>query len=261
MIFQVGQFLLDNAIKSNKGSTFHAICTQPRRIAAISVAQRVAQERCEPCGGQSSVGYQIRLERRLPRTKGSILYCTTGILIQFLQSDPYLENVSHLLLDEVHERDVLTDFILTVVRDLLPKRPQLRVILMSATINSETFSNYFNGCPVLLVPGLTYPVKNFYLEDILTLINYRVRPKIPKSFRGRQDPQSLKLDIDYTQLMVPFIEEMETNRSFPYHVLKSLRMRESEEAPEDLLVELLKHICNNERNGAILVFLPGNFIF
>ena len=203
--------------------------------------------------------YRIRLERKLPRSKGSVLFCTTGILIQFLQSDPYLENVSHLLIDEVHERDVLTDFILTVLRDLLPKRPQLRVILMSATINSETFANYFNGCPVLSVPGMIYPVDNLYLEDILTKMDYRVRSMIPKKFRGRLDPQSRKLDIDYTQLMVPFIEELEEKKAFPYHVFKSLRMRESEDAPYDLIVTLLKHICTYERNGAILIFLPGMF--
>ena len=100
---QVGQFLLDAAISSGRGSGFRAICTQPRRIAATSVAQRVAQERCEPCGGDSSsVGYQIRLERRLPRKRGSILFCTTGILVQYLQSDPFLEDVSHLLLGITH---------------------------------------------------------------------------------------------------------------------------------------------------------------
>ena len=147
---QVVQFLLDDALKSVKGSKFQAICTQPRRIAATSVAQRVAQERCEPCG-HSSVGYQIRLECRKPREHGSILFCTTGILVQYLQSDPYLQNVSHLLIDEVHERDVLTDFLLTIIRDLLPKRRRLRVILMSATINAKLFSDYFNGCPVLNV--------------------------------------------------------------------------------------------------------------
>lgn len=108
---QVGQFLLDEAISSGRGSAFRAICTQPRRIAAISVAQRVAQERCEPCGGEtSSVGYQIRLERKLPRERGSILFCTTGILVQFLQSDPYLENVSHLLLGTDPRRISLFSF-------------------------------------------------------------------------------------------------------------------------------------------------------
>ena len=252
---QVTQFLLDQALESRNGSAFYTICTQPRRIAATSVAQRVAQERCESLGGESSsIGYQIRLERRLPRARGSILYCTTGILVQFLQSDPFLQNVSHLVIDEVHERDVLTDFILTVVRDLLPKRPHLRVILMSATINAEIFSHYFHQCPVLVVPGMTFPVKNLYLEDILTQTEYRIRPQTTKRFR---DKSGAAEDVAYTQFMVPYIERLEANRSYPCHVLKSLRMRESEDSPEDLIVELISHICRNERGGAILVFLSG----
>ena len=143
------------------------------------------------------------------------------------------------------------------MRDLLPKRPQLRVILMSATINSDIFSTYFHDCPVLVVPGMTHPVQTWYLEDILAQTDFRVRPRFPKRFRGRADAESMKLDIEYTQLMVPSIEEMEANRSFPYHVLKSLRMRESEDSPEELIVQLLKHICSREGGGAILIFFPG----
>ena len=255
---QIAQFLLDQFIDSKRGSMFRAICTQPRRLAAISVAQRVAQERCEPCGNSnSSVGYQIRLECRPPRNRGSILYCTTGILVQFLQSDPYLENVSHLLLDEVHERDVLSDFILTVVRDLLPKRPNLRVILMSATINADMFSQYFNNCPSIHIPGMTFPVQDFYLEDILKLTDFRVRPKHPKRFRPPPGSPSFKEDVEYTKFMVPYVEELEAKRSYPFHVLKSLRMRESEEAPDELIAELLHHICTQEGAGAILIFLSG----
>ena len=162
---QVVQFLLDDALRSSKGSKFQATCTQPRRIAATSVAQRVAQERCESCGN-GSVGYQIRLECRKPRDHGSILFCTTGILVQYLQSDPYLQNVSHLLIDEVHERDVLTDFLLTIVRDLLPKRRGLRVILMSATINAKLFSDYFNGCPVLNVKLFFLDILDFPTDNL-----------------------------------------------------------------------------------------------
>jgi len=96
---QVAQFLLDEAIYSGCGSSFRAICTQPRRLAATAVAGRVAEERCEPCGGDtSSVGYQIRLEHRVPRERGSILFCTAGILAQVLQSNPYLLDVSHIIL-------------------------------------------------------------------------------------------------------------------------------------------------------------------
>ncbi len=256
---QVAQFLLDSYIESKQGSVFHAICTQPRRLAAIAVAQRVAQERCEACGSSlsSAVGYQIRLECRSPRKRGSILYCTTGILLQFLQSDPYLENVSHLLLDEVHERDVLSDFILTVVRDLLPKRPKLRVILMSATINADMFSNYFSNCPSIDIPGLTFPVQEVYLEDILTLLDFRVRPKCAKRFRPLPGSPSHKEDVEYTKFIVPYVEELEAKRSYPCHVTKSLRMRESEESPDELIMELLHHISTQEGPGAILVFLSG----
>lgn len=252
---QICQFLLDQAIESRSGSTFCALCTQPRRLAAISAAHRVAEERVEVCGDpRSSVGYQIRLERLNPRERGSILFCTTGILVQLLISDPLLEKYSHILLDEVHERDLLTDFILTVVRDLLPKRPKLRVILMSATINSNLLSEYFNNCPVLNIAGRSFPVETVYLEDILSKLDFRFR-----STRNRSgaDSHPNHLDIEYNQIMAPFVEEMEANHSYPFHVLKSLRKRESEESPEMLIMALLKHICAREADGAILIFFPG----
>lgn len=149
----------------------------------------------------------------------------------------------------------MIDFLLAVVKDLLPRRPQLKVILMSATINSDIFSQYFNNCPVLVIPGMTHPVQTHYLEDILNDLDFRVRPKHTKSVRKQfgNDP----LDVEYTRLMVPSIEVMETSGSYPFHVLKSLRMRESEESPEDLILQLLKHICTRERGGAILIFFPG----
>lgn len=84
---QIPQFILDAYIDMGKGSTCKVICTQPRRISAIAVAERVAEERGERCG-EGSAGYQIRLECRMPRERGSILFCTTGILLQQLQSDP-----------------------------------------------------------------------------------------------------------------------------------------------------------------------------
>lgn len=253
---QICQFLLDQAIELKIGSTFRAICTQPRRLAAISVAHRVAEERIESCGDStSSVGYQIRLECLNPRERGSILFCTTGILVQRLTSDPLLEQYSHILLDEVHERDLLTDFILTIVRDILPKRPKLRVILMSATMDSNLLSEYFNNCPVLHIPGRSFPVQTLYLEDVLIKLDYRFRSTRNKS--GPDPHQLTRLDTEYNQVMSPFIEEMEANHSYPFHVLKSLRKRESEESPELLIMALLKHICSREADGAVLIFFPG----
>lgn len=80
---------------------------------------------------------------RMPRERGSILFCTTGILLQQLQSDPYISAASHVILDEVHERDLQTDFLSIILKDLIRVRSDLKVILMSATINAELFSLYF----------------------------------------------------------------------------------------------------------------------
>ncbi|KAL1115561.1 hypothetical protein AAG570_005851 [Ranatra chinensis] len=100
------------------GSTCRVVCTQPRRISAISVAERVAEERAEKCG--KSVGYQIRLEKVLPRNSGSILFCTTGVLLKYMHSDPTLSGISHIVLDEIHERDTVSDFVICILRDVVP---------------------------------------------------------------------------------------------------------------------------------------------
>uniref|UniRef100_F6W6K0 RNA helicase n=1 Tax=Ciona intestinalis TaxID=7719 RepID=F6W6K0_CIOIN len=162
---QLPQFILDDAISSGRGLSCKIVCTQPRRISAISVAERVAKERGEECGGSGSCGYQIRLQAKFPRQQASMLYCTTGILIQWMQSDPSLSSISHIVLDEIHERDLLSDFIITIVKRLLAKRKDLKVILMSATLNADTFSSYFNFCPSINIPGFTYAVQEYYLEE------------------------------------------------------------------------------------------------
>ena len=98
-------------VARGQGQACRIITTQPRRISAVAVAQRVAQERTETVGG--TVGYQIRLERRMnPATQ--VLFCTVGILLRYLLSDASLSSVSHVIVDEVHERDRLADFLLVV---------------------------------------------------------------------------------------------------------------------------------------------------
>ncbi|NIG60552.1 putative ATP-dependent RNA helicase DHX36-like [Pontoporia blainvillei] len=169
---QVTQFILDNYIERGKGSACRIVCTQPRRISAISVAERVAAERAESCGNGNSTGYQIRLQSRLPRKQGSILYCTTGIILQWLQSDPHLSSVSHIVLDEIHERNLQSDVLMTVVKDLLSYRPDLKIVLMSATLNAEKFSEYFGNCPMIHIPGFTFPVVEYLLEDIIEKTRY-----------------------------------------------------------------------------------------
>eukprot|EP00808_Paulinella_micropora_P005352 g76163.t1 len=138
---QLPQYLLENATLGGAGACTRILCTQPRQISAISLAARVAEERNERVG--DLVGYQVRLDHRIsPQSR--LIFCTVGILLRRLLSDPLLTGVSHVVVDEVHERDKLTDFLLIILRDLLPRRPELKLILMSATLNAELFAHYFN---------------------------------------------------------------------------------------------------------------------
>lgn len=109
----------------------------------------------------------------MPRKSGSILFCTTGILLQTLESSPVLQEYSHLIIDEIHERDVNCDLLLTVLKEnIIPHRKDLKVILMSATLNAEIFSNYFDKCHIITIPGFCYDVEEFYLEDVLEELNF-----------------------------------------------------------------------------------------
>jgi ATP-dependent RNA helicase DHX36 len=129
---QVPQFILEDAAACRRLSCTRILCTQPRRISATSVAQRVASERCEQLG--TSIGFSIRMQQQLPRRRGSATFCTTGVVLRLLQSRDALADVSHLIIDEVHERDINTDFLLAAVKKLLPHRPHLKLILMSALV-------------------------------------------------------------------------------------------------------------------------------
>ena len=174
---QAIQFILDDAILRLHGST-NLICTQPRRVAALSLSERVSAERC--CREGEEVGYIIRGDSKVsPRTK--ITFQTTGILLRRLQSSgnvkTALTGVSHIFIDEVHERSLDTDFLLALIRDALPALPRLKIILMSATLNADTFANYFGGDQVgrVHIEGRTYPVQDYYLDDVLRMVDINRR--------------------------------------------------------------------------------------
>ena len=157
---QVPQMLLEHALASGRGGEAFVICTQPRRIAATSLARRVAAERGERVGERGGlVGYQVRLEAKRSDTT-RLLFCTTGIALRMMLSDPPLEGVSHVVVDEVHERDAQTDQLLLLLRELLPSRPDLKVVLMSATVQADTFSRYLDGCAVLTSRGAPSPSRS-----------------------------------------------------------------------------------------------------
>ncbi|PIO64889.1 hypothetical protein TELCIR_13464 [Teladorsagia circumcincta] len=109
-----------------------------------------------------------------PRPYGAVLFCTVGVLLRKMESG--LRGISHIIIDEIHERDVNTDFILIVLREMLREYADLRVVLMSATIDTAMFIDFFGGCPVIEMEGRTFPVKHFFLEDVITMLKYMPPP-------------------------------------------------------------------------------------
>ncbi|KAK4518444.1 uncharacterized protein ATC70_008662 [Mucor velutinosus] len=182
---QVPQFLAEDLLMGcfDGGSV---ICTQPRRISAMSIANRVSAEmgdRPRSTGSRDAmVGYQIRMENKVS-AENVLLFCTTGILLRRLESDTYLEGVTHVVVDEVHERTIESDFLLVVLRKLCRLRTDLKVILMSATVEASRFSQYFGNCPVVSVPGRTYPVHVQFLEDIVQDTGYVLEEDSPFAVR------------------------------------------------------------------------------
>ncbi|XP_030443031.2 LOW QUALITY PROTEIN: DExH-box ATP-dependent RNA helicase DExH1 [Syzygium oleosum] len=252
---QLPQFILEEAISSLRGADCSIICTQPRRISAISVAARISSERGEALG--ETVGYQIRLETK-SSAETRLLFCTTGVLLRRLAQDPKLTGVSHLLVDEIHERGINEDFLLIILRDLIPRRPDLRVILMSATINADLFSKYFGNAPTLHIPGLTFPVAELFLEDVLEKTHYSIKSEVDNfqgNSRRRRKQQDSKKD--------PLTELFEDVDIDSHYRSYSRSTRESLEAWSGSLIDLglvestLEYICRHEGDGAILVFLTG----
>jgi ATP-dependent helicase HrpA len=134
-------------------------CTQPRRLAALALARRVAQERGTPVGG--FVGYQHRYERRLSADT-RIKFMTDGILLAEARGDPLLRAYDTLILDEAHERSLNVDLLLGLLKRLLARRRDLRVIVSSATLEAERLADFFGGAPVIRVAGRGYPVEVRY---------------------------------------------------------------------------------------------------
>lgn len=117
----------------------------------------------------------MRLESRPPEhSGGALLFLTVGVLLRKLQSNPSLKGISHVVVDEVHERDINTDLLLALLRSSLKENPELRVVLMSATGDKQRLSKYFGGCPIVKVPGFMHPVRDKYLEEVLTEMGRRL---------------------------------------------------------------------------------------
>src|SRR5574343_482180 len=153
-------------------------CTQPRRIAARAVAKRVADELGTTLG--AAVGFQVRFNEQVGDNT-YLKFMTDGILLAEIQSDPWLSRYDTLIVDEAHERSLNIDFLLGYLKGLLRKRRDLKLIVTSATIDTERFAQHFDGAPVISVEGRSYPVEVRYrpLED--TNADVASKPDVEKS--------------------------------------------------------------------------------
>ncbi|KAF8108374.1 hypothetical protein N665_0109s0002 [Sinapis alba] len=256
---QIPQFILESEIEANRGALCNIICTQPRKISAMSVSERVACERGEPLG--ESVGYKVRLEGVRGRDT-RLLFCTTGILLRRLLVDRNLRGVTHVIVDEIHERGMNEDFLLIILKDLLPRRPELKLILMSATLDAELFSSYFGGAGVIHIPGFTYPVHSYFLEHILEMSRYRLTPYNQIDDYGQERLWKMNKQIPRKRKskIASVVEDAlraADFKEFSPETRESLSCWNPDSIGFNLIEALLSHICENESPGGILVFMTG----
>lgn len=160
---QLTQFLLEDGFGRNMATNGERLmigCTQPRRVAAMSVAKRVSEE--YGCKLGEEVGYSIRFEDVTSKEKTIIKYMTEGVLLREILMDANLENYSCIIMDEAHERSLSTDVLLGLFRNLIKRRKDLKLIITSATMNAERFVNFFGDVPQFTIPGRTFPVDTLF---------------------------------------------------------------------------------------------------
>ncbi|XP_013861951.1 ATP-dependent RNA helicase Dhx29 isoform X2 [Austrofundulus limnaeus] len=273
---QIPQFLLEEMLTQGRAARpCNIVVTQPRRISAMSLACRVSQElgSDDGPGSKSSLcGYQIRMENQSGDWT-RLLYCTTGVLLRKLQHDRHLSSLTHIIVDEVHERSVQSDFLLTILKDVVMRRSDLQLILMSATVDCHKFSNYFNRCPVITIPGRTFPVEVSHLEDIVEQTGYILEKDSEYCQKILEEEEEVSICV--TQKGGKALQHQEVIMRgdssgwdlgpdldhFSSRTRQVLQYMNPNKINMDLLVDLLDYLDKSpqfaDMDGAVLVFLPG----
>lgn len=254
---QVPSYILGH--KLSKGEDYHILVTQPRRISAISIARRVSAELGEDKDAlgtsRSLVGYAIRMESKTsPETR--LTFATTGVLVRMLQDerDSSLSHLNCLVLDEVHERTMDLDLLFIALKQVHQRRPDLKIVLMSATVDSTKFSRYFNDAPVLDIPGRTFPVQLGFLEDAIEATQSAV--KTNDYVKSESPPDS-----DYSDEEPTGGDHEEDLSQYSQSTRRFLAGYDQTRINYDLIVQLAITIATEQRytaySSAILIFMPG----
>ncbi|CAK7902310.1 putative ATP-dependent RNA helicase YLR419W [[Candida] anglica] len=231
---QIVQFILDD-LNSRGNFSGKIMCTQPRRISTIGLAERISEERCDSLGKET--GYLIRGENKTSANT-RISFVTTGVLLRMIQGvlstkkgdqkNNIFDNLEYIFIDEVHERSVDSDFLLIILRNIMQGFPKLKVILMSATIDINTFKNFFKT-PLnhIHIEGRTFPIEDYYLDTVLEELDYTIETYDGEKLKPKADSQFFKSgNINY-----------------------------------ELIAQLCGHVdrklSNESNDGSILIFLPG----
>lgn len=265
---QIPQFILEDSPDEAK-----IVVAQPRRLAATGVASRVANERGESQPGTGAVGYVVRGDVAMSKST-RLVFCTTGVLLRQLQTDGAFDAITHIIVDEVHERHLDTDVLLGILKECLSRTPHLRVILMSATLDADRFATYWGAnTPRLHIPGRTFPVVDFMLEDILELTGY-IPPKKgkKKSFFGggyhmqgnptswqdserSEDEETEETESISTDTTLSSGKNARVN-TIP--IAELVHRVDDSNVDYDMLGHLIKSLIQTKNdNGSILVFLSG----
>ncbi|KAG6842553.1 hypothetical protein C0991_000079 [Blastosporella zonata] len=284
---QVPAFILEDQLSRGKACKIY--CTEPRRISAISLAQRVSRELGDPANAvgtvNSLVGYSIRLESNTTRNT-RLAFVTNGIALRMLEGGTghggqgtAFDDITHIIIDEVHERTIESDFLLIVLKS---------VILMSATVDAAKISEFFGNCPTLHVPGRTFPVDVRYLEDAAQYTGWTISENSQYARRRKPFFYSLRSDFDTAHRTVhdkfyqgktradwteespngdddddeTIQENVKLEKRYSAETTATINLYDERLIPYDLIVRLLERICFEDPShvsysAAILVFMPG----
>jgi HrpA-like RNA helicase len=245
---QIVQFILDNLNGKNDYKTT-IICTQPRRISTIGLADRISEERIDKCGLET--GYIIRGEKKTT-DETRIVFATTGVMLRMIQSvfgktdgskDAFFDKLGYIFIDEVHERSIDSDFLLIILKKMMKDFPNLKIVLMSATIDKNIFKGFFdenkqNSIAHVHIEGRTFPIVDYYLDDILKLTDFKI-----SNYRNNSNWDDNE---NYDDMIKPSADsKFFQSGNINYDLISSLVCK----IDDDLNAK--------NDNGSILIFLPG----